>query len=94
MASSSPKHITAKAATKDAEGNIEYWYCDGCDKYYSDATASKEISKADTVISKLPAENDFPHTGEDGSFMIWLALLLVSGAAVIGTRTVRKANNI
>ena len=53
------KHITAKAATKDAEGNIEYWYCDGCDKYYSDATASKEISKADTVISKLPAENDF-----------------------------------
>ena len=88
------KHIIAKAATKDTEGNIEYWYCDGCDKYYSDATASKEISKADTVISKLPANNDFPHTGEGGSFMIWFALLLVSGAAVIGTRTVRKANNI
>lgn len=88
------KHITAKAATKDAEGNIEYWYCDGCDKYYSDATASKEITKADTVISKLPAENDFPNTGEGGSFMIWLALLFVSGAAVIGTRTVRKAKNI
>ena len=23
------KHIDAKAATKDAEGNIEYWYCEG-----------------------------------------------------------------
>ena len=30
------KHIDAKAATKTAEGNIEYWYCGGCDKYYSD----------------------------------------------------------
>ena len=30
------KHIDAKAATKAAEGNIEYWYCGGCDKYYSD----------------------------------------------------------
>ena len=26
------KHIDAKAATKTSEGNIEYWYCDGCNK--------------------------------------------------------------
>jgi hypothetical protein len=48
------KHIAAKAATAAAEGNIEYWYCEYCDKYFSDAAAAKEITKADTVTAKLP----------------------------------------
>ena len=48
------KHIDAKAATAAAEGNIEYWYCSGCKKYFSDAAATKEITKADTVTAKLP----------------------------------------
>ena len=48
------KHINAKAATAAAEGNIEYWYCGGCGKYFSDAAATKEITKADTVTAKLP----------------------------------------
>ena len=48
------KHIAAKAATAAAEGNIEYWYCEDCDKYFSDAAAAKEITKADTVTAKLP----------------------------------------
>ena len=39
------KHIDAKAATKTAEGNIEYWYCGGCDKYYSDKDGINEIKK-------------------------------------------------
>lgn len=48
------KHIDAKAATVAEEGNIEYWYCGGCDKYFSDAAATKEITKAATVTAKLP----------------------------------------
>ena len=48
------KHIDAKAATAAAEGNIEYWYCEDCDKYFSDAAATKEITKAQTVTAKLP----------------------------------------
>lgn len=48
------KHINAKAATAAAEGNIEYWYCGDCDKYFSDAAATKEITKAATVTAKLP----------------------------------------
>lgn len=48
------KHIDAKAATAAAEGNIEYWYCDGCKKYFSDAAATREITRADTVTAKLP----------------------------------------
>ena len=31
-----------------------YWYCDGCKKYFSDAAATKEITKAATVTAKLP----------------------------------------
>ena len=48
------KHIDAKAATAAEEGNIAYWYCDGCKKYFSDAAATKEIAKAATVTAKLP----------------------------------------
>ena len=48
------KHIDAKAAAKTSEGNIEYWYCDGCNKYYKDAKATQEITKAQTVTAKLP----------------------------------------
>ncbi|HCX44515.1 MAG TPA: hypothetical protein DHN18_07735 [Oscillibacter sp.] len=81
------KYIPAKAATEDAEGNIEYWYCEGCDQYYSDKDGTKEIKKADTVTAKLPKS---PPTGDNSSFMLWIALLLASGGAVIGTAVVSK----
>lgn len=48
------QHFPAVAATTDAEGNKEYWYCDGCNKYFSDAAAAREITRADTVTAKLP----------------------------------------
>lgn len=48
------KHIDAKAATAAEEGNIEYWHCGGCNKYFSDAAAKTEITQADTVTAKLP----------------------------------------
>ena len=47
-------HGDAKAATAAAEGNIEYWYCEDCNKYFSDAAAKTEITKAATVTAKLP----------------------------------------
>lgn len=48
------KHIDAKAATAAEEGNIEYWHCGDCNKYFSDAAAKTEITQADTVTAKLP----------------------------------------
>ncbi|SKA84064.1 hypothetical protein SAMN02745178_01365 [Gemmiger formicilis] len=50
------KHIDAKAATAAEEGNIAYWYCDDCKRYFSDAAAKTEITKADTVTAKLPPQ--------------------------------------
>ena len=81
------KHIPAKAATEDAEGNIEYWYCGGCDKYYSDKDGTKEIKKADTVTAKLPKS---PQTGDNSNLMLWIALLLASGGVVTGTTVISK----
>ena len=78
------KHIPAKAATEDAEGNIEYWYCEGCGKYYSDKDGAKEIKKADTVTAKLPKT---PPTGDTSSLSLWITLVLASGgAAALGRK--------
>ena len=45
--------VTAKSATEEAEGNIEYWYCVGCDRYYKDPEGIEEISSEDVIIKKL-----------------------------------------
>ncbi len=92
------KHVPAKAATRTAEGNIEYWHCDGCNKYYSDKGGTKEIKKADTVTekrkggsttAKLEDGSKSPGTGDTSSLALWSALLFVSGGAAIGTTVVR-----
>ena len=61
------KHFPAKAATKTAEGNIEYWYCADCGKYYKDAKATQEITKAQTVTAKLPSDNNTSTGGSTGN---------------------------
>ncbi len=45
-------HVPARAATTEAEGNIEYWHCTGCDTYYRDAAAKTPITLADTVTPR------------------------------------------
>ena len=84
------KHIDAKAATKAAEGNIEYWYCGGCDKYYSDKDGINEIKKADTVTAKLPGDPKSPRTGNASDLALWISLLLVSGGVTGVTAALRK----
>ena len=84
------KHIDAKAATEDAEGNIEYWYCSGCDKYYSDKDGINEIKKADTVTAKLPGNPKSPRTGNASDLALWISLLFVSGGVTGVTAGLRK----
>ena len=84
------KHFPAKAATKTTEGNIEYWYCDGCGKYFSDKDGTKEIKKADTVTAKLKDDSKSPQTGDTSNLALWIALLFVSGGAAIGTTIVSR----
>ena len=93
------KHIPAKAATWVAGGNIEYWYCEGCGRYFSDRDGTKEIRKADTVTAKRKSgsataepEDDpkSPGTGDTSNLALWIALLLASGGAAIGTTVVSR----
>ena len=42
----------AKEATHLTEGNIAYWTCQICKKYFKDEAGSQEITLADTVIAK------------------------------------------
>ena len=85
------KHFPAVATTKTAEGNIEYWYCSGCKKYYKDATATQEIKQADTVTAKRPSgtitpgADKSPQTGDNSNLLLWIALLFISGGAVTAT---------
>ena len=81
------KHIPAKAATENAEGNIEHWYCSGCNNYYSDKDGTKEIKKTDTVTAKLPKS---PQTGDTSNLMLWIALLFISGGVLTGVTVFDK----
>ena len=84
------RHIEAKTATKDVEGNVEYWYCEACNKYYSDEAATKEIKKTDTVTAKLPDSSKSPQTGNNGNLILWIALLFISGGVMKGVTAFDK----
>ena len=89
------KHVDAKAATAESAGNIEYWHCEKCGKYYSDAKAAHEITLEQTVIEKLPGKeaiNNLPKTGDDSRVALWLLLLAVSGGALLKNLADRRKN--
>ena len=89
------KHVDAKAATAESAGNIEYWHCEKCGKYFSDAKAAHEITLEQTVIEKLPGKeaiNNLPKTGDDSRVALWLLLLAVSGGVLLKNLADRRKN--
>ncbi len=68
------KHVDAKEPTHLEEGNIAYWYCEYCDKYYKDGAGANELSLEDITIPKLkdqtatgtPTDNDKPSGDQTG----------------------------
>ena len=83
-------HIDSKAATEDAEGNVEYWHCGGCDKYYSDKDGINEIKKADTVTARIKGNFKSPRTGNASDLALWISLLFVSGGVCTAIKVKRK----
>ena len=81
------KHAAAKGSGFYAEGNIEYWQCRDCGKYFADAKAAKEITRADTVIPAMgrPDRGEpvkAPGTGDAGIALYGVtALLSLTGCA-------------
>lgn len=84
------KHFPAKAATKTAEGNIEYWYCEDCGKYYSDKDGVTEIEQTSIATAKLKGDDskgdsELPKTDDSSNPVLWIILLLTSGGAIVGS---------
>lgn len=57
--------VDAKEATANADGNIEYWYCKYCGKYYADEACTDEITLADTVVKFVPEDDNNQGTVKD-----------------------------
>ncbi len=55
-------HVPAKAATCKEAGNIEYWRCEDCGKYFSDEYGETEIADASAVVTPVDPDN---HTGNE-----------------------------
>lgn len=49
-------HVPAKDATITETGNMEYWHCLDCGKYFADEKGENEIELNDIIIQKLPPE--------------------------------------
>ena len=69
-------HVPAADPTCTEPGNIEYWYCADCGKYFTDEAGENEITQAETVIpptghtpGEAVHENEVPATcTEPGSY--------------------------
>lgn len=50
--------IQEKEATAEENGNIQYWQCENCGKYFRDRLGIEEIALEDTVIPKKETDQD------------------------------------
>ena len=92
------KHIEETKATSTSEGNKEYWYCEECDRYYSDKDGLNEISKEDTIIERLKDDNtnkddnvvEIEH--KDSNPIIWAVVPVVGVAIISGIILIIRKN--
>ena len=86
------KHVEAKAATTSEEGNIEYWYCEACGKYYSDAGAENEIPQSETVIPKRHSSGG--SSGGSSSYPITVPGKTENGTVTVSPRSAEKGDTV
>lgn len=85
------KHIEETKATTTSAGNKEYWYCEECNKYYSDEDGLNEISKEDTIIERLNDDNtnkikddSIIEEHKDSNPIIWVVVPVVGVTIISG----------
>ena len=86
------KHVEAVAATTSEEGNIEYWYCEACGKYYSDAGAENEIPQSETVIPKRHSSGG--GSGGSSSYPITVPGKTENGTLTVSPRSAEKGDSV
>lgn len=70
-----PQYIARNEPTCTKDGNIAYWYCAGCSKYFRNEACTAEITEADTVLPKHHTLTAYtaksPTCTEDGNIAYW-----------------------
>lgn len=89
------QHVEAKSATTEEAGNIEYWYCVDCDKYYSDKDGNTEIAKAAITVEKLGSPSNHPTptspaTGDNSYIWLWISTMFVCATGFVSVNFFKK----
>ncbi len=76
--------IPAKAATATSPGNVEYYVCADCGKWFSDAEGREEILyKSSVMIPAKGSGHTAAPTGDNSHPALWLMVALFSLAGIV-----------
>ena len=83
------EHVARVEPTTETEGNVEYWYCPDCGRYFLDEACTQLTNAKNVIIPKIST----PVTGDATNMIVLVALMAISamGAAVIFTKKRRAA---
>ena len=82
-------HVLAKDPTTSEVGNIEYWYCPVCGKYFADANGDHEITQAETVIPKRHFSGS-----SSSSYPITVPDKAENGSVAVSPKTASKGSTV
>ena len=85
-------HVLAKDPTTSEVGNIEYWYCAACGRYFADSTGAKEITKADTVIPKRQSSGG--GSGGSSSYPITVPSKTENGTVTVSPKNASAGSTV
>ena len=82
-------HVLAKDPTTSEVGNIEYWYCPVCGKYFAEANGDHEITQAETVIPKRHFSGS-----SSSSYPITVPDKTENGSVAVSPKTASKGSTV
>ena len=82
--------IDAVSATHETTGNIEYYACYGCDKLFTDGSATTEILIEDTIIDKIESITYLGDVDGNGRITASDARIILRASAKLDVLDVRK----
>lgn len=85
-------HFLAKDPTTSEVGNIEYWYCPVCGKYFADANGDHEITQAETVIPKRQSSGG--GSGGSSSFPITVPSKTENGTVTVSPKNASAGSTV
>lgn len=85
-------HVLDKDPTTSEVGNIEYWYCPVCGKYFADANGDHEITQAETVIPKRQSSGG--GSGGSSSYPITVPSKTENGTVTVSPKNASAGSTV